>query len=144
MNATELADMLLEVNTKKFITGFDDWEWYMQDFGKKVPPEFKPIRAKWGKHQWETHYNKWMVRISTYEDGKTLWSAHYPVPRFPWNKGKGQQYSGGSDLVELPAGADLNAYWQKLKRFIDRNPDPWRDRHIPPTPDPRDWDYDKV
>lgn len=149
MTAARIVDCLLEtgwhaslrrqkiVNPRDFILGRNAFD---QEWSLKLPPEFNPITARHGRHQWETRYKKWKIVVSAYEDGTSLWSPHYPVPAFSWNKGKEQHY-GGMDIVRLPANFDLKSYWTILKRYINRNPDPWKAGYVPEAPDPEDWDY---
>jgi hypothetical protein len=110
-------------------------------YGKTSLP-LHGIRRKGRGHvnQWDYPYKDWLFQVSAYRDGKTLWSASYKTHVYSWStpkeKKQGYGWSGGSDIVELPAGADQNAYLKRLKKMADEWPAArvWRERKIPYMP----------
>lgn len=146
MNAVALVNTLLE-------TGVDvddpetylaprlaDWDKYPLQMKVRGVSGGKRRRGAGHSDQWEFVYKDWLFVVSTYEDGTQIWSAHYKTPAFDWDspkdKARGWSWSGGADVVRLPAGYDPNTYMAKLKKMADDNPNVWKIRHIPEMPHP--------
>lgn len=133
--AGDIVTALLEapaVSARDFILGVNSKQW---DEFTKLLPEF--TRTRYG---WNLVYKNWMFQVYFYPGGKTLWSAYYRTPAFSWDSAKAQKqgwdWGGGSEIEELPPGADLRGYVQRLKRMADKHPDVWKSRHVPHMPDP--------
>jgi len=111
----------------------DALRWYEHKFEKRMPPGFVRRSGEGHDQQWEITYNKWKFVVSTYEDGKTLWSANYRTPKFDHDD---TGWGGGAEIEELPPNANLKDYFNRLKKMADKHPEVWKARHIPHMPDP--------
>jgi hypothetical protein len=133
--AAAIVGALLETgvpNAKDFIASINSKRW---DEYTKLLPEFK--RSRYG---YELVYGNWMFQVYFYPGGKTLWSAFYKTPAFDWDSPKEQKqgwsWGGGADIKELPPGANLADYANRLKKMADKHPEVWGKRYIPHMPDP--------